>query len=184
SVANTVLLNPFPYPDHSRIYYVCQDFPKLSVRERYAVSVPDIIQLAQRKIYDQIAVVDRTVSRNLTAGLEPERVSAARGSGDFFSLLGVNPLLGRTINAADQGPRGERVLVINHGLWQRRFGANPGVIGQKVFLDDGPYTIVGVMPANFFYYDRDVWFPFSDDLKEFSRQMQGFVVLVRLKPGV
>src|SRR5262245_997359 len=173
SVANVVLLNPFPYPDHSRIHYVYQRFPKIGVHGRWGASGPEFTALTQCKIYDQIAVVDRTLSRNLTGSQEPERITAARVSADFFSLLGVNPLLGRTITAADQGPQGARTLVINHGLWQRRFGGNPDVIGQKVFLDDEPYTIVGVMPPNFFYYGRDAWLPFSFDLNQISRQMRG-----------
>ncbi len=184
SVANVVLLNPFPYPDHSRIYYVYQRFPKIGEQERYGASGPEFTDLTQSKIYDRIAAVNRTLSRNLTGGPEPERIMAAMVSADFFSLLGVNPLLGRTINAPDQGPQGARVLVINHGLWQRRFGGNPEVIGQKVFLDDEPYTIVGVMPPNFFYYDRDAWFPFLYDLNQLPRQIRDTGVLVRLKPGV
>src|SRR5262245_64273882 len=68
SVANVVLLNPFPYPDHSRIYYVYQRFPKLSVRERFGASGPEFADLTGRTIYDQIAAVDRTLSRNLKIG--------------------------------------------------------------------------------------------------------------------
>jgi putative ABC transport system permease protein len=184
SVANAVLLNPFPYPDHSRIYYIYQRFPKLGAKEQFAASGPEYTDLTQCKFYDQIAAVERTLSRNLTGGQEPERITAARVSADFFSLLGVNPLLGRTIIAGDQGPQGVRALVINHSLWQRRFGGNPDVIGQKVFLDDEPYTIVGVMPPHFFYYGRDAWLPFSFDLNQMQRQMRGFGVLARLKPGV
>jgi putative ABC transport system permease protein len=146
SVANVVLLHPFPYPDHSRIYYVYQRLPKIGEHEKFGVSGLEFTGLTQRKFYDQIAADNRTLSRNLIGGSEPERIAAARVSADFFSLLGVNPLLGRTINAEDQGPRGERVLVISQGLWQRRFGGSPDVIGQKVFLDEEPFTIVGVMP--------------------------------------
>jgi putative ABC transport system permease protein len=180
SVADVVLLHPFPYPDHSRIYYVYQHLPKIGEQRRFGVSGLEFTGLAERKFYDRIAAVHRTMSLNLAGGQEPERITAARVSADFFSLLGVNPLLGRTIKAEDQWPRGQRVLVISHGLWQRRFGGSTQVIGQKVSLDEEPYTIVGVMPANFFYYGRDAWLPFSSDLHESS--LLG--VLVRLKPGV
>jgi putative ABC transport system permease protein len=180
SVANVVLLHPFPYPDHSRIYYVYQSMPKIGEQKKFGVSGHEFIGLTQRKFYDQIAAVHRTLSLNLSGGLEPERITAARVSADFFSLLGVNPLLGRTIKSEDQGRRGERVMVISHGLWQRRFGGNPEVIGQKAFLDEEPYTIIGVMPPTFFYYGRDAWLPFSFDL----HQSQLLGVLVRLKPGV
>jgi hypothetical protein len=64
-------------------------------------------------------------------------------------MLGVEPLIGRTIAPNEQGPNGQRVLVISHGLWQRRFGGDKAVLGQKVSLDDEPFTIIGVMPPQF-----------------------------------
>jgi putative ABC transport system permease protein len=137
-------------------------------------------EIAQCNAFERIAAAEAYLSRNLTGGLEPERITGARVSADFFPLLGINPLLGRTIMAEDQGPRGERVLVINHSLWQRRFGGKPDVIGQKVFLDDEPYTLVGVMPLHFFFEDREAYFPFEFDLND-SRQLY---VVARLKSGV
>jgi putative ABC transport system permease protein len=181
SVAHAVILNPFPYPDHSRIYYLYQNLPKINVQGYFGASGNGFYEIAQRKAFERVAAAEATLSRNLTGGLEPERITGARVSADFFPLLGVNPLLGRTIMAEDQGPRGERVLVINHSLWQRRFGGKPEVIGQKVFLDDEPYTLVGVMPPHFFFEDREAYIPFEFDLKNDSRRLY---VVVRLKSGV
>jgi putative ABC transport system permease protein len=180
SVVNVVLLNPFPYPDHSRIHYVWQRLPKIGARAQFGVSGPEFLDIAQLKSFERVAAVEKTLSRNLTGAQEPERITAARVSADFFPLLGVNPLLGRAIKAQDQGPQGERVLVINHGLWQRRFGENPNIVGQKVLLDDEPYTIIGVMPPQFYFDDREAFIPFSFDLGN----AQGFAVLARLKTGV
>src|SRR5262249_11362124 len=132
------------------------------------------------KVFERIAAVSANLSRNLTGGQEPERIMAARVSGDFFPLLGVNPLLGRAVKAEDQGPQGERVMVINHSLWQRRFGGDPAVIGQKVLLDAEPYTIIGVMPPKFYFTDREAFIPYLFDLN----QSELFATLARLKPGV
>jgi putative ABC transport system permease protein len=181
SVANVVLLNPFPYRDHARIYFVVQSLPKIAVTTQYGTNETEFTDLKQCKAFEQIAAFNSNLSRNLTGGQEPERITAARVSGDLFSMLGVNPLLGRTINANDQGPQGERVLVINHSLWQRRFGGNPEVIGQKVFLDDEPFTIIGVMPKNFYFMEREAFMPYEYHL---SQTREKFMVLARLKSGV
>ena len=91
-------------------------------------------------------------------------VAAAKVSTEFFTMLGVEPQIGRTIAAAEQGPGGQRVLVISHGLWQRRFGGDNAVLGQKVSLDDEPFTIIGVMPPQFRFDEAQAWFPFPFDL--------------------
>src|SRR6266545_2808216 len=112
SVVNVVLLNPFPYPGHSRIHYVWQRLPKIGVQERYGTSGPEFTELAQCKAFERVAAISANLSRNLTGGQEPERITVARVSGNFFPILGVTPSLGRAIKAEDQGPKGERVLVI------------------------------------------------------------------------
>src|SRR5262245_34342360 len=184
SVVDAVLLNPFPYPDQSRIYYVRQRLPKLGVQDHFGATGPEFSELAQCKVFERAAALAKTLSRNLTGVQEPERITGAMVSADFFSLLGVQALRGRTITAVDQGPEGGRVTVINHRLWERRFGGNPDVIGQKVFLDDEPYTIVGVMPPDFYFESRDFFLPFPFDITQVPRQSQGYSVLVRLKAGV
>jgi putative ABC transport system permease protein len=181
SVAHAVLLNPFPYPDHSRIYLVVQRLPKIEVEGRYGTSNTEYTDLKQCKAFEQVAAFNANLSRNLTGGLEPERITVARVSGDLFSMLGVKALLGRTVNTNDQGPQGERVLVINHSLWQRRFGGKTEIIGQKVFLDDLPFTIIGVMPKNFHFMDREAFMPYEYHL---SQAHERFMVLARLKSGV
>src|SRR6266498_3199126 len=180
SVVNVVLLNPFPYPGHSRIHYVWQRLPKIGVQERYGTSGPEFTELAQCKAFERVAAISANLSRNLTGGQEPERITVARVSGNFFPILGVTPSLGRAIKAEDQGPKGERVLVINHSLWQRRFGGNPDIVGQKVLLDAEPFTIIGVMPPKFYFADREAFIPYLFDLNQSER----FFAVARLKPGV
>jgi len=138
SIVNVVVLNPFPYKDPSQLFFVRQSLPKLGVQDQFRSSGPEFTDYAKSGIFERIAAFE-PVSRNLTGSDEPERVAAAKVSTDFFTMLGVEPLIGRTIAPNEQGPKGERVLVISYGLWQRRFGGDNAVLGQKVSLDDERY---------------------------------------------
>jgi putative ABC transport system permease protein len=183
SIVDAVLLNPFPYRDHTKLVMIRQSLPKIGVQEQMRASGPEFIDFRdQNSVFEQVAALE-PVSRNLTGGQEPERIAAAKVSADFFSMLGIPPLAGRAITADDQGPKGERVLVISHGLWQRRFGGEE-VIGQKVALDDEPYTIVGVMPQRFRFDTAEAWFPFPFDMSQGPRSGRSFLVMGRLKPEV
>ena len=179
SIVNIVLLNPFPYKDPSRIFFVRQSLPKIGVQEHLRVSGPEFIDLTNSGIFERVSAVE-TVSRNLTGSNEPERVAAAKVSAEFFNILGIEPMLGRTIAPNEQGPNGERVLVISYGLWQRRFGGDQAVLGQKVSLDDEPFTIIGVMPPQFRYEESQAWFPFPFDFSQRPRDGRTFLILARI----
>jgi putative ABC transport system permease protein len=148
SIVNVVVLNPFPYKDPSRLFLVRQSLPKIGVPDQFRSSGPEFVDYAKSGIFERVAAFE-PVSRNLSGSDEPERIGAAKVSTEFFPMLGVEPLLGRTIAPNEQGPNGQRVLVISHGLWQRRFGSDNAVVGQQVLLDDEPFTIIGVMPPQF-----------------------------------
>jgi putative ABC transport system permease protein len=184
SVVDAVLLNPFPYRDHTKLMIVRQSLPKIGAQEQIRASGPEFVEFREQTgVFEQAAAIE-PVSRNLTGGQEPERISAAKVSADFFPMLGVQPEAGRAITAEDQGPKGERVLVISHGLWQRRFGGEE-VLGQKISLDDEPYTVVGIMPQSFRFDTAEAWFPFPFEMREGPRSNgRSFLVLGRLKPGV
>jgi putative ABC transport system permease protein len=179
SIVNVVVLNPFPYKDPSRLFFVRQSLPKIGVQEQLRVSGPEFLDLEKSGVFERVAAVE-TVSRNLTGSDEPERVAAAKVSTEFFNILGIEPVLGRTIAANEQGPNGERVLLISHGLWQRRFGGDKGVLGQKVALDDEPFTIIGVMPPQFRYEESQAWFPFPFDFGQRPRDGRAFLILARI----
>src|SRR5690606_28587622 len=108
-------------------------------------------------------------------------------TGDFFSVLGVKPILGRLIGPSDAEVQAERVVVISERLWRRDFGADPDLIGRQVMLVAQPYTVIGVMPAWFDYpRDREVWVPvfFSEEVLSTQRGAHYLSVIGRLKPGV
>ncbi len=120
---------------------------------------------------------------------EPERIQSALVSADFFPALGVHPFLGRVLLPEENRAGSNRVAVVSHKLWLRRFGADPTMIGKKVTLDQDDYTIVGVMQPDFqFPKDCDIWTPLAFDA-EGSRLEDKSIgsrleVFARLKPGV
>jgi putative ABC transport system permease protein len=179
SIVNVVVLNPFPYKDPARLFFVRQSLPKIGAPVALRVSGPEFLDLAKSGVFERVAAVE-TVSRNLTGSDEPERVAAAKVSTEFFNILGIEPMLGRTIAPNEQGPNGERVLVISHGLWQRRFGGDKAVLGQKVALDDEPFTIIGVMPPQFRYEESQAWFPFPFDFGQRPRDGRAFLIVARI----
>ena len=178
SIVNVVVLNPFPYTDPSRLFFVRQSLPKLGVQDQFRASGPEFVDFEKSGIFERVAAFE-PVSRNLTGSDEPERIAAAKVSTEFFTMLGIDPLLGRTIAPNEQGPKGERVLVISHGLWQRRFGGDHAVLGQKVSLDDEPFTIIGVMPPHFRFDEAQAWFPFPFDFNQGPRGGRSFPILAR-----
>ena len=182
SIVNVVVLNPFPYSDPSRLFFVRQSLPKIGVPDQFRSSGPEFVDLAKSGIFERVAAFE-PVSRNLSGSDEPERIGAAKVSTEFFPMLGVEPLLGRTIAPNEQGPTGQRVLVISHGLWQRRFGGDNAVLGQQVSLDDEPFTIIGVMPPHFRFDEGQAWFPFPFDFAGAQRGARAFPILARTTPG-
>ena len=180
SIFNVVVLNPFAYREPSELYFVRQSLPNLGVQDQFRSSGPEFTDIVKAGVFERVAAFE-PVSRNLTGSEEPERVFAAKVSTDFFAMLGVEPLIGRTIAPNEQGPKGERVLVISHALWQRRFGGDRAVLGQKVALDDEPFTIIGVMPPQFRFDDAQAWFPFPFELAEGQRAARAFPIVGRTR---
>ena len=183
SIINVVVLNPFPYRDPSRIFFVRQSLPKIGVEDQFRSSGPEFVDYARSGIFERVTAFE-SVSRNLAGSDEPERIAAGKVSTEFFNMLGVEPLLGRTIAPSEQGPKGERVLVISHGLWQRSFGGDPAVLGKTVSLDDEPFTIIGVMPPQFRFEEAQAWFPCPFDFGEGQRTARAFSILAKTKPDV
>lgn len=178
SIVNVVVLNPFPYKDPTQLFFVRQSLPKLGVQDQLRASGPEFADIQKSGIFERVAAFE-PVSRNLTGSDEPERVAAAKVSTDFFTMLGVEPMFGRTIAPAEQGPNGQRVLVISHGLWQRRFAGDQAALGQSVSLDDEPFTIIGIMPPHFRFEETQAWFPFPFDFSQGQRGGRVFPILAR-----
>ncbi len=185
SVVNTVLLRPLPYRDAQDIVTIWQNNAKAGV-PRNDVSPANFLDWQeQSRSFESMAGIE-PFGFSMIGNGEPERFPAWLVTTGFFKTLGTNPILGRTFTSQDHQPGNERVVVIGHGLWQRRFGGDQNLVGQKLTLNGQPYTVVGVMPAEFqFPADREVWAPRV--LRESDRQLRGptyWNVIARLKPGV
>jgi putative ABC transport system permease protein len=183
SVVNAVLLRSLPYEDGDRLVWIWGTQPQLDKAPVAPANFLDIKQ--QNEVFDNVAAF-RGQSGALTGQNEPERVRVAAVTADFFSLFKVTPLLGRVFNNQDELASNNQVIVLSHALWQRRFGSNPGILDQKLTLNDRPYTVIGVTPAEFQYPTyADLWVPLVFDAKEKTvRDTHSLSAIGRLKPNV
>ena len=185
SVVNVVLLRQLPYENPDRLVTIWEN--KLTGDATRGQDSPvtfadwrdqkQIFEGATGWWYPQI---------NLTkAGAEPERVRTIDATDDFFTVMGARPILGRTFLPGEDRPGQPRIAVISAGLWQRRFGSDPDVVGKQIALDEVQHTIVGVMPADFRYPNNtDVWRPLGWTVTQHSRGAHFFEATARLKPGI
>lgn len=185
SVVNAVLLRPLPYANPEELVAVYEERVSLA-RERGHVSPPDFIDWrAQNAVFKNIAAYT-PASLNRTDGDEPERLVGALVSADLFPALGVSAAVGRTFVPEEDRPNAERVAVIGHELWQKRFGADRSVVGKAVTLNANSYEVIGVMPRGFEFPDKntEVWLPLAIDPVTGNRAMHSLKVVARLKDGV
>src|SRR5215467_8550673 len=147
SVINAVLLHPLPYPEAERLVFLWTEVPKQNIKERASAYANFSEWRDQNKSFEDLAVFDPT-SVTLTGAAEPEGVMSVRASANLFPLLGMAPLLGRTFTAEEEQQKA-RVVVLSHGLWQRRFGASPNILGQTLEIDGVSSQVIGVMPEHF-----------------------------------
>ncbi len=152
------------------------------------VSGPDYFDYVDRSTsFEALGAFTPFELRGTLTGLgEPERAKTMVASGDYFEALGVRPALGRTFNAEEAVLGGPQVIVISHGLWERRFGSDPAILGRTATFNGTPYTIIGVMPAGFrLMLDTDAWLPMQRGGGwAQARQFHNFVLVGRLAEGV
>ena len=182
SVVNGVLLRPLDYKDP-------QDIVTLLNFGRGPVSPANFLDMrANSQSFSQMAAAEAW-GGTLSSGDKPERIGGLRMGDGLFEMLGIQPLVGRTLQPDDFQPGRNHVLVLSHKLWQRAFGGDPSVIGQSVKLSGESYTVVGVMPPQFhfppFWSTRaEMWGPLDLHDRATSRGGNSLRVFARLKPGV
>ena len=185
TVVDAALLRGLPYKQPDRLYHLWERTPKQDFSKR-EFSYPDYQDYQQNTVFEGLAAYTGG-GAILSGSGEPERIGAPRVSANFFNVLGVDPLIGRTFQAGEDVPNGPRVTVLTYGLWQRRFGGNPGAIGQAVTINGDSYTVVGVLPADFQFALRnaDLWIPYQPTPNQLTRRfLHGTNLIGRLKPGV
>jgi len=193
SVVNTVLLWPLPYHDPGRLVMVWESLPGIGYGQLGTSSAEYLDYRDRNRVFSGIAGYKNDTA-NLTGSGQPERIPITRASSNLFSVLGVQPGMGRTYTAEEDRPGGAKVAVLSYRLWKRRYGGDTHILGRAISLDGQPYTVIGVMPASFQfpfstlpYSDQaELWVPVAftpDEIADRVREFGTFTV-ARLKPGV
>jgi len=185
SIVNGVLLRHLPYPNDDQLMTV---WTRMSNGEHETASMPDYLDWkAQNSSFSQMTAYANSNDNLAAPGADPERVPSARVIADYFTTLGVTPAAGRWFVADEFVFGSHRVVVLSHALWARRFGANPGIVGQTITLNARPYTVVGVAPESARLPARaQLWAPFVVDPSSPPPGRRGdfLSVVARLKPGI
>lgn len=186
SVVNRVLLQPLPYNEPDELVAIWGNNRKLNL-PRMGFSGADFMDLKrQNRVFENVAGINFW-GVNLTGGGEPERVQGFQVSASLFPTLGVKANLGRTFGEEEDQPGNDHVVVLSHGLWQRRFGSSPSILGQTIQLNNNGYTVIGVMGPDFQYPRRsaELWTPLALDVKQQQDRASRFLLAIgRLKPNV
>jgi putative ABC transport system permease protein len=189
SVVYTVLLNPLPYASPTQLVWIWETNPGSGIKAETS-SLPNYTDWKnQAQSFEGMAAFVGS-SLTLTSEGEPERIPVTYVSANFFDVLGTAPAMGRNFATEENEPGKNRVLVISHSLWQRRFGANPNLVGQSITLNGNPYTVVGILPAGFKNPTPDqskpaeMWSPLPYNLDQAQRRSDYLSIIARLKPNV
>ena len=183
SVVHAVLLQPLPFPQSDRVVGLFQVWEG----KRDVFTSPNFLDVQARARSFSSAAAYSTSSATLTNAGDPARVVAASVTAGFFDVVQTPPLIGRTLNRADNDPGHAEVVVLSYGLWQSRFGADPGIVGRQITLNATPQTVVGVMPRAFTWpFEADFWTPFeyTTSFTTTNRGAWNLAAMARLKPGV
>jgi predicted permease len=189
SVVNGVLISPLPFRNADRIVSLFQDLPDFP---EGSISYPNFLDWQRdNRSFDSMAAY-RWANGAITGAGQPENVPARSISAAFFPILGVNPILGRNFNSADDRRGADPTVLISEGLWQRKFGRDPDVIGKRLVVGGTGRTIVGVIPASFRlkiwnFRTGDLYVPIGEEHDErfFKRDAHwGTDAIALLKPGV
>jgi predicted permease len=189
SVVNGVLLNPLPFPHAEQLVTLSESKPNFATG---SISYPNFRDWQKNNRTFSSMAIARTYSFGLTGSGEAEQLRAEFVSSDFFPLLGVNPVIGRTFASGEDQMGAAPVALISAGFWKRKFGASPEIVGKPITLDGKDYTIVGVLPAKFDLLVRsfrtsDVYVPIGQWTNPLLLQRGaglGIHGIGRLKPGV
>ncbi|HZE57366.1 MAG TPA: ABC transporter permease [Chthoniobacterales bacterium] len=185
SLVNGVLLRPLPFPNAERIVYFEGKNPPAGITDSN-ISFLDFTDWSQQTDLFKSTAAFWTGSANLGAdGAEPERVPRAGVTSGFFSVLGVQPVLGRTFVPEEDKPGTISVAVISHGLWKRRFGSDLAIVGKQVQISSRPITVIGVMPSGFEFPEQtQIWVTSAVNVSEEPRDNRSYSAIARLNTGI
>src|SRR5688500_8427797 len=186
SVVNAVLLKPLQFHDPERLVIVWEDATFAGFPRNTPAPANYVDWKTQTQSFEDMAATAEWTF-NLTGDGDPERVAAYAVTANFFPVLGVPPALGRVFTPDDDRPGAHKVVVLSHALWKARYGGDPQIVNRDIQLDGEKYTVVGVMPAGFQFFESDVrlWFPIAFNAEQLANRGGHYLkVIARLKPGV
>ena len=186
SVVNAILLRPLPYKTPDRIAMIWMNNPKLGVEQDWH-SYPNYTDYKeQNQTFDEVAAFNNR-SFNLTGVGDPVRITGVWATASLFSVMGVEPAIGRAFNEGEEEPGKDLVVVLSNGLWKSRFAGDSNIIGQPISLNGVNPTVIGVMPASFAFPDKEtgMWIPLAVSARgRQARNSFSFKAVGRLKPGI
>jgi len=183
SVVNGVLLRPLQYADADRLVMIWEN-NHAKGWDTFSVAPANFVDWRQQAKSFAGLIAAGGASFTLTGADEPELLEGARVSADLFSVLGMQPMLGRGFLPEEDVPGKNHVVVLGHGLWQRRFGGDPAVVGRGIVLGGEPYTIVGVAAPEFTFRGADLYAPIAFSAEELSHRGSHYTIVVgRLASG-
>ncbi len=184
SVVNALVLKPLPFENLDRLVAVRSSLPNQGLKAT-GVSPADFGDWrAQNTVFKQIAAY-RVRDITITGSGDPELVRGSFVSPDFFSALDLKALTGRTLLPDEDQPGRDQVALVGHGLWQRRFGGDPNILGSTITLNDRVVTVVGIMPRDFdFPFGTDLWLPLALTPQQMRRDTRNLQVLAHLANGI
>ncbi|MBY0502561.1 MAG: ABC transporter permease [Bryobacteraceae bacterium] len=186
SVADHVLVRALPFPESAQLVKLWEDQTALGFA-RNQVSPANFRDWQATSASFTSMAAYRGLSVNLAGMGEPERVEGASASASLFAALGVAPLLGRTMTADEDRPGAPGTVVLSYSFWQRRFGGDPAVVGQRLLFDGQPHVVIGVMPEYFSFPSRktQIWTAMRFDAEDFADRQNNYLeVIARRKPDV
>ena len=186
SLVRAVLLRPLPFANPGRLVMVWEDAAYIGFPKNTPAPANFMDWKARNEVFEDMAAVTER-DFNLTGDGEPEKVYSYAVLGNFFSLFGVEPAVGRVLTVEDDQPQGGKVAVISYGLWQSRYGGQTSIVGRDILLNDEKYTVVGVMPKEFQFLDPDIrlWVPAGLTPQQLARRGSHYLqVVARMKRGV
>ena len=184
SIVNSVLIEPLPYERPEELVYL---FGAFQGGNTASISPADFVDYrARQTVFSSLAAGTVWGSAVLSGSGEPERVTAAIASANFFATLGVEPLLGRAFLPDEERGYQHDVVILSHGLWQRRFASRPDIVGTTMRIDERPHTVVGVLPPMpDTTFDAQVWRPVAFGAEGWTiRRFHTLRAVGRLAPGV
>ena len=187
SIVHGVLLRPLPFPDSEKLAIIWETDVNRSVTHGTASAAEFLDWQKMNRNFEQLGAW-QALFYSLTGDGEPEQIWGSRVSANFFSMLRIHPALGRDF-LDDDGQLGhDQVAILSDGLWRRRYGGDPQIIGKTLQINDKPYMVIGVLPRNFSLFgtspELDLWTPLALNQSQLDREDHQLVIFGRLKPSI